>query len=203
MKKRASLFLALLMVFSVLFATSAEAARIKPTVDEQTQNSASAVTVREEVEAPRVTDPDQPGDSAMGAVTPGGGTTPPCSHKYRTDPYSTSKHKRTCTKCGYSYYASHSYGYVVLNGTYHNKVCNLCGYIAGRIAHSFSYEYHGTYHIKKCSTCGYNVKQYHARSTEWDDIYHKVECSQCGVHWEKHNYDDEGVFCLNCGYAHW
>ena len=200
MKKRVSLFLALLMVFSVLFATSAEAAQIEPTVDVQSEILTSVVTARKEVNAPCVTDLDQPGDSTMGAVTPGGGTTPPCTHKYRTDPYSASQHKRTCTKCGYSYYASHSFGLVPANGSYHNKVCNYCGYTTYGGTHQYNtYTDHTAYHVKSC-VCGYSVKENHRCEEYLQSGYHMYTCAQgkCSDHIERHTREPGYCWCKYC-----
>ena len=148
MKKRVSLFLALLMVFSVLFATSAEAARIKPTVDEQSQNPASAVTVREEVKAPCVTDLDQPGDFTMGTAG--------CSHSsWGFVPANGSYHNKICNLCGNILARStHNFSYVYCV-TYHKKVCGKCGYTVKQNHNSYD-PLDANTHLVKCSLCGYH-----------------------------------------------
>ncbi len=189
MKKLVSLFLALLMMCSVLFAIPAEvnAAFVK----EQAEESAKAPCACGEAHL------HEPGDSTMGAVTPGGGSTRPCSHTYKTVQYNASYHKRVCTKCGYSYSVSHSYGYVAKNGTYHNKVCNLCGYIAGSAVHCLSdWQSIGNYHVKTCSVCGYTIKQAHKWAyTDVNFLGHTRYCSVCVIYFNGERHTEGTCAC--------
>lgn len=178
MKKHVSLFLALLMVVSALFAVPVEAKQLKQTNNEQQQALTLKNTEMNKETAPCVTDSDI-GTNAV--VTPGIGGG--CAHTYKTVSYTASSHTRRCTKCGYTFTASHSIRYKYSSGTTHIKYCSVCGY-STTFQHTFVYEPSGNVHVKRCSLCGYSAgSETHTLS---NGVYrsnklHLATCSKCSI----------------------
>ena len=207
MKKHLSLFLALLLLFSVFFALPVEAAQSEKMKTEQANVNFAAATVCLQSGAPRVTDPVMAGNTAVFATGSGSEITAKCTHTYRTVQYDSIRHRRVCTKCNYSYFVAHSFGYTAcgnvhnkhcsscgysvneshtygstltyLNENYHNKTCTRC-HITSSFSHSFGYTDCGNVHNKHCS-CGYSVNESHTYGTpaSISATEHKQTCT-CG-----------------------
>lgn len=187
MKKHLSLFLALLLLVSVFFALPVEAAQPEKMETEQANVNFAAATVCLQTGAPRVTDPAMDGNAAVFAAGAGSEITAKCTHTYKTVQYDSIRHRRVCTKCNYSYFVAHSFGYTAcgnvhnkhcsscgysvneshtygstltyLNENYHNKTCTRC-HITSSFSHSFGYTDCGNVHNKHCS-CGYSKNEAH------------------------------------------
>lgn len=202
MKKHVSLFLALLMIFSVLFAFPVEAAQSQ---NVQAAQSVVSVTVSEHCAAPRVTDPETGINGSVVPPNPGDN----CSHTYKTVQNNASNHKRVCTKCGYTTYVSHTLKYTSQSATQHKKYCSVCGYSAV-VSHSIKYQNCGNTHQKYCSLCGYTTGETHTYGSTYTSLtanLHSVACTKCGgTKTEKHtfSYSDYGSthnkHC-RCGYS--
>lgn len=200
MKKHVSLFLALLMMFSALFALPAEAAQIQ---DEQTNDNTHIASLSERFAAPRATDPDV-GTNAVVIPGTGGG----CAHTYNTVRYNGNYHKRVCRKCGSYYLVAHTFN-LSMTATTHSKYCSVCGY-STTSTHSFKYTYTESTHKRYCTVCNYSISAAHnlkPKIKNNDSSYHYQTCV-CGYSkLEKHSggycYHDEfydDYKCTICGY---
>ena len=124
-----------------------------------------------------------------------------------------STHTKRCTKCRYTFSASHSFSYTAC-GNVHNKHCS-CGYsvneshsykttaytasshtlkcsfckITTTVGHNFGYTMCGNVHNKHCS-CGYTINENHIlQYRDKDALRHYVSCV-CGLSYtESHEWD--------------
>ena len=68
--------------------------------------------------------------------------------------HTATQHTRTCSECGYSVTATHTFsGDYVNNGSTHGRSC-VCGYTE-TIAHTLSYHHNVDTHWRECSVCDY------------------------------------------------
>ena len=102
MKKHVSLFLALLLIFSVLFAFPVEAAQPEQIQTDQPYEKIDTDSICDQVSAPRATELDVPSNRTALAGGAGNEITASCSHTYKNLQYNASQHKKVCTKCGYT-----------------------------------------------------------------------------------------------------
>ena len=79
----------------------------------------------------------------------------PIPHTFgSTYTHTATQHTRTCTGCGYSVTAAHTFsGNYVNNGSTHGRSC-VCGYTE-TIAHTLSYHHNVDTHWRECSVCDY------------------------------------------------
>lgn len=200
MKKHVSLFLALLLLFSALLAFPAEAVQT-----EQTKDYALTLSDNQEVQAPRATDLYSAGDSVM--YVPGNNDS--CSHpSYRYEKWNSSRHKRICTKCGYTVTPTHNFRYSY-SGNKCYKYCKDCQY-GYNIEHDKDYRYSDGYCQKYCRQCKHIfANESHSYPTTWDttSTMHKRYCTKChtafeqGAHCSFENYTkiDENKHTKYCG----
>lgn len=209
MKKHVSPFLALLMLFSALFALPAEAAQLEQIQNEQSYDSTDVDSIRSQVSAPRTTDLDVPSNRTVLAGGIGNEITAACSHTYKNLQYNASQHKKVCTKCGYTTYAAHTIKYASQSATQHKKQCTVCGYSAV-VSHTIKYQNCGNTHQKYCSLCGYSTGEGHTYGTYTNltENYHKMTCTKCGgTNTEKHTFSYTSCgsvhnkHCTKCGYS--
>lgn len=180
MKKHVSLFLALLLIFSVLFAFPVEAAQPEQNGTEQNSDCIRENSICELFGAPRATDMNMAGNSVV--LTHGvGDAVNACSHVYTYSNYSSILHKKTCTKCGYSVFESHNTLYQQNNSNSHRVKCTKCG---RNITQSHSYTVSSsnrTLHRKTCSKCGYSYVENHIfKYMSVSETQHKKYCTVCG-----------------------
>lgn len=193
MKKHLSLFLALLLLFSALLAFPAEA--VQP---EQTKDIALTPSVHKEGEAPRATDLYAAGDSAM--YVPGNDS---CSHTYKIMQYSSTKHKKYCTKCGYAVYYAHNTAYKYINLTTCRKYCPDCQYVLANEPHNNTYRYYGNVCQKYCTKCknvaGNEPHSYSSTGVQISSTQHKLTCTKCKVSIKQESHS---IAYQNCGSSH-
>ena len=194
MKKHLSLFLALLLLFSALLAFPAEA--VQP---EQAKDIALTPSVHKEGEAPRATDLYAAGDSAM--YVPGDDS---CSHTYKIVQYSSTKHKKYCTKCGYAVYYAHKTAYKYVNLTTCRKYCPDCQYVLANEPHNNTYRYvNSTTCQKYCTKCkniaGNEAHSYPSTGVQVSSTQHKLTCTKCKVASKQESHN---ITYQNCGSSH-
>ena len=184
MKRHVSLMLALVMLFSVIFALPVEAAKTETGLSEERY-----VRERDEHDC-------ECGDEHCGTELPEAGTASAsvgapdeqnapkfCIHSFKNQNcYNSSVHMRVCKKCGYAYYANHSFNYQIQNTSFHKKYCD-CGFSVS-CGHTYGYTNTGNTHTKYCTLCGLGVgSELHAYPSKWscdNASTHSKTCSICG-----------------------
>lgn len=143
MKKHVSLFLALLLMFSVLFAIPVEAASPEGGRTEEISVSADSLSGQ----APVCAEPIAAG--TQGAVTPGNCT----SHVFRCAGPWGSGHRMICVNCGKTIVVNHTIVHLSSGRTpdYHLGKCTVCSAIV-QISHTWYGPVRG---ILVCKYCGY------------------------------------------------
>ncbi len=156
MKKRVSLILVLLIVFSVLLSTTVSAEKQPQSENEPALDDVSGFTLREDNEVTRTTDVDVPTCCATLTQAPGD-VIMGCSHNYKVDMFNNVKHCLVCSKCGKIKSEGHKYIDQPYTGTRHKHICKICKYVAYKEEHSPVMEYTKVgevyfvhYRCKKC-----------------------------------------------------
>ena len=111
--------------------------------------------------------------------------------------YSSTLHSGTCSVCGYTEGASHSF---TTSGDADGHVHScICGYsIPGE--HNFTYTtYSLTKHRKTCSTCGYSALAPHLLGYSYDADGHWQECSVCSYETASFAHNFANSECTVCG----
>lgn len=128
MKKRISLILVLLIVFSVLLSTTVSAEKQPQSKNAPTLDDVFEITPLEDNEAPRAANSEAPTCSAMFTPAPGDEIMA-CSHKYIYGYVSSTQHMKECTKCGRDLLERHSPKYVTIyvGGCFiSQRICTKC-----------------------------------------------------------------------------
>jgi len=143
-----------------------------------------------------------------------------CSHTYgEWVKSSSSKHKRTCSKCGKEESGSHKWGTATVEteATCNKKgtkvqLCTSCNAekktdipATGKHTYDDVQYIDDTYHGKTCTGCGKTEKVKHSVEEDWtyDGKNHWRFCSECSNKYDlgEHDYlEGCGSACKSCGY---
>ncbi|MBR3681298.1 MAG: hypothetical protein IKL79_04765 [Clostridia bacterium] len=117
--------------------------------------------------------------------------------------YDNNEHTDTCTVCGYSETAAHTFNYVSASDEEHFCGCDDCEFSYNE-AHNMQRTFNSTQHIDTCVNCGHIVTALHDVSTRNTSKGHEKTCSQCDYYsLTSHNYvlSINGRTCKICGYV--
>ena len=182
MKKRISLILVLLIVFSVLLSTTVSAEKQPQSENEPALDTVFGLTPQEDSKSPCASDPDVPTCTAVLTLAPGAETMA-CSHIYvlKRNQFTPSGHTYRCTKCGKEKTESHNYKYSYVNSTYHKYHCSKCNYIQSQTRHSFTYQYvNNRTHNQICEFCRHIFSTgSHSGKKVYKDFAWYIICDKC------------------------
>ena len=198
MKKRISLILVLLIVFSVLLSTTVSAEKQPQSKNAPTLDDVFEIAPLEDNEAPRASDPDVPTVSDMFSTSPSDETMA-CSHKFKYTTYSTSQHKKTCTKCKAYFLENHDYNVYIENQGSHVKKCSKCPYSYTE-QHKYYYKYaNNSKHEKRCTECNYlaSTSSCTKKYAQISDTKHKEYCKYCGHLFRELKHENDAFHCYN------